>query len=74
MKMINVAVIASMANLTPLASSMFTPGIEQIAEGLGTSTNAVIACTTSFLIMMGELCAHRFFTSRQSLVGIANLN
>jgi hypothetical protein len=53
-KMINVAVIAGMANLSPLASSMFTPGIDQIAEGLNTSTKAVIACTTSFLIVLGE--------------------
>ena len=36
-KMLNVAVIAAMAILSPLASSMFTPGIDQIAEGLDTT-------------------------------------
>lgn len=54
--MLNVAVIASMANLSPLASSMFNPGIDQIADGLSTTTGAVIGCTTGFLIMLGELC------------------
>jgi hypothetical protein len=52
-KMLNVAVIASMAVLSPLASSMFTPGIDQIATGLNTTTDAVIACTTGFVIMLG---------------------
>lgn len=52
-KMTNVAVIALMAVLSPLASSMFTPGIDQIAEGLHTSTDAVVACTTGFVIMLG---------------------
>jgi len=52
-KMLNVAVVASMANLSPLASSMFNPGIDQIADGLNTTTGAVIACTTGFLIMLG---------------------
>jgi hypothetical protein len=52
-KMLNVAVIASMAVLSPLASSMFTPGIDQIAQGLNTTTYAVIACTTGFVIMLG---------------------
>ena len=33
-KLMNIAVIASMAILSPLASSMFTPGINQIADGL----------------------------------------
>lgn len=33
-KLMNIGVIASMAVLSPLASSMFTPGIEQIADGL----------------------------------------
>lgn len=53
-KMLNVAVIALMAQLSPLASSMFTPGIDQIADGLDTTTGAVIACTTGFVIMLGE--------------------
>lgn len=52
-KMLNVATIASMAVLSPLASSMFTPGIDQIAEGLHTSTNSVIACSTGFVVMLG---------------------
>ncbi|KJY00104.1 MFS general substrate transporter like protein [Zymoseptoria brevis] len=52
-KMLNVTVIASMAVLSPLASSMFTPGIDQIADGLNTTTDAVIACTTGFVIMLG---------------------
>lgn len=52
-KMLNVAVIASMAVLSPLASSMFTPGIDQIAEGLNTTTDSVIGCTTGFVIMLG---------------------
>ncbi|GIZ46451.1 hypothetical protein CKM354_000957700 [Cercospora kikuchii] len=52
-KMLNVATIASMAILSPLASSMFTPGIEQIADGLDTTTDSVIACTTGFVVMLG---------------------
>lgn len=52
-KMLNVAVIASMSILSPLASSMFTPGIDQIAEGLDTTTDMVIACTTGFVVMLG---------------------
>ncbi|EME48016.1 hypothetical protein DOTSEDRAFT_167522 [Dothistroma septosporum NZE10] len=51
--MLNVAVIAAMAILSPLASSMFTPGIDQIAEGLDTTTDMVIACTTGFVVMLG---------------------
>lgn len=52
-KMFNVATIAGMAILSPLASSMFTPGIGQIAEGLNTTTDQVISCTTGFVIMLG---------------------
>lgn len=52
-KMLNVAVIALMAILSPLASSMFTPGIDQIAEGLNTTRDSVIGCTTGFVIMLG---------------------
>jgi len=52
-KMLNVAVIASMAILSPLASSMFTPGIDQIAESLNTSPSTVIGCTTGFVVMLG---------------------
>ena len=52
-KLANVAVIAVMAVLSPLASSMFTPGIDQIAEGLHTTPETVIGCTTGFVIMLG---------------------
>ncbi|OCT53810.1 putative transporter [Cladophialophora carrionii] len=52
-KLINVAIIALMAILTPLASSMFTPGIRQIADDLHTTEQKVIATTTGFVIMMG---------------------
>lgn len=41
------------AVLSPLASSMFTPGIQQIADDLSTDTDAVIATTTGFVIMLG---------------------
>ena len=43
-KLSNIGVIACMAVLSPLASSMFTPGIEQIAEGLDTTPEQVIGC------------------------------
>lgn len=39
--------------LSPLASSMFTPGIQQIADDLDTNTDSVIATTTGFVIMLG---------------------
>lgn len=52
-KMINVFVIAMMSILSPLASSMFTPGIDQIAETLDTDDTTVIGCTTGFVIMLG---------------------
>jgi MFS family permease len=39
--------------LSPLASSMFAPGIDQIAESLKTSRNAVIGCQTGFVVMLG---------------------
>jgi multidrug resistance protein len=52
-KIVNVAIIALMAILTPLASSMFTPGIRQIADDLHTNEQKVIATTTGFVIMMG---------------------
>jgi MFS family permease len=48
-----VAIIALMAILSPLASSMFTPGISQIAKDLNTSEQSVIATTTGFVIMLG---------------------
>ncbi|EXJ85580.1 hypothetical protein A1O1_05945 [Capronia coronata CBS 617.96] len=52
-KLSNVAIIALMAILSPLASSMFTPGISQIAEDLDTNEQKVIATTTGFVIMLG---------------------
>ena len=52
-KLTNVAIIALMAILSPLASSMFTPGIAQIAEDLNTDEQHVIATTTGFVIMLG---------------------
>lgn len=52
-KMVNIVVIAAMSILSPLASSMFTPGIEQIAKDLQTTTETVIGCTTGFVVMLG---------------------
>lgn len=52
-KITNVTIIALMAILSPLASSMFTPGISQIAKDLNTNEQEVIATTTGFVIMMG---------------------
>ncbi|PSR81214.1 major facilitator superfamily domain-containing protein [Coniella lustricola] len=52
-KLFNVAVIASMAILSPLASSMFTPGIKEIAKELETTPQIVIGATTSFVVMLG---------------------
>jgi len=42
-----------MAILSPLASSMFTPGISQIAEDLHCSEPEVIGATTGFVVMLG---------------------
>jgi hypothetical protein len=52
-KLINVAIIALMSIFSPLASSMFTPGIEQVAEDLKTDQQSVVATTTGFVIMLG---------------------
>ena len=43
-KLTNIGVIATMAIMSPLASSMFTPGIQQIADGLDTTPQQVISC------------------------------
>lgn len=32
---------------------MFTPGIEQIAKSLNTTTSGVIGCQTGFVVMLG---------------------
>ncbi|KAL8691241.1 MAG: hypothetical protein Q9218_003481, partial [Villophora microphyllina] len=52
-KLTNVGIIALMAVLSPLASSMFVPGIAQIAEDLDTSTDVVVGATTGFVIFLG---------------------
>ncbi|KAF2733225.1 MFS general substrate transporter [Polyplosphaeria fusca] len=52
-KLANVGVIALMAIVSPLASSMFTPGIAQIAEDLHTTPISVIGATTGFVVMLG---------------------
>ncbi|PBP19573.1 membrane transporter [Diplocarpon rosae] len=52
-KLANIAVIASMSILSPLASSIFAPGIEQIAKSLHASPNGVIGCQTGFVVMLG---------------------
>lgn len=52
-KLANMFVIAMMSILSPLASSMFTPGIDQIAKGLNTDSTTVVGCTTGFVIMLG---------------------
>ncbi|KAF2830952.1 MFS general substrate transporter [Ophiobolus disseminans] len=52
-KMANVGVIALMSILSPLVSSMFTPGIDEIAKDLNCSTTAVIGTTTGFVVMLG---------------------
>lgn len=52
-KMLNVFIIAFMAILSPLASSMFTPGISQIADDLNAPEESIIATTTGFVIFMG---------------------
>ena len=52
-KLMNVFIIAFMAIVSPLASSMYTPGIQQIADDLGASVDSVIATTTGYIIFMG---------------------
>ncbi|KAF2146716.1 uncharacterized protein K452DRAFT_355178 [Aplosporella prunicola CBS 121167] len=52
-KLANVAVIAAMAVTSPLASSMFTPGMDEIAEGLHTDPAVVVGATTGFVIALG---------------------
>ena len=39
--------------LSPLASSMFTPGIAQIAEDLKTTGDIVVGATTGFVVFLG---------------------
>ena len=49
----NIAVVAAMAILSPLASSMFAPGIDKIADSLEVDKDSVIACQTGFVVMLG---------------------
>lgn len=39
--------------MSPLASSMFAPGIDQIASDLGVDQTAVIGAATGFVICLG---------------------
>ncbi|KAL9104848.1 MAG: hypothetical protein Q9163_000234 [Psora crenata] len=52
-KMVNVGIISLMSVLSPLASSMFTPGISQIAEDLQTAEPVVVGATTGFVFSLG---------------------
>ncbi|KAL6721690.1 hypothetical protein ACLMJK_000794 [Lecanora helva] len=52
-KMMNVGIIALMAILSPLASSMFTPGIGEIAKCLDTTADVVVGATTGFVVCLG---------------------
>ncbi|KAL2048344.1 hypothetical protein N7G274_000255 [Stereocaulon virgatum] len=52
-KFLNVGIIAFMAVLSPLASSMFTPGIAEIAEDLKTTESVVVGATTGFVVFLG---------------------
>ncbi len=52
-KFTNVAIISLMAIMSPLASSMFTPGINQIADDLQTSPETVIGAATGFVVFLG---------------------
>ena len=47
------ALISSIVVLSPLASSMFTPGIGEIASDLGTSSDVVVGATTGFVVFLG---------------------
>lgn len=52
-KLLNVATIAGMSILSPLASSIYTPGIDRIAQDLNTDRQKVIATTSGFVLMLG---------------------
>lgn len=52
-KFLNVAIVANMSLLSPLSSSIFMPGIEQIAECLHVDQTQVVAASTGFVIMLG---------------------
>lgn len=52
-KYFQVFLIFLIAVICPLASSMFTPGISDIAEDFGTSEQVVLAGQTTFVCMLG---------------------
>lgn len=52
-KLTNVFIIALMTILSPLASSMFTPGMDQIAEDLGVTKQTIVGAATGFVVMLG---------------------
>jgi len=52
-KLLNVFVIALMAILSPLASSMFGPGIMEIAKDLNTDISTIVGAQSGFVIMLG---------------------
>lgn len=55
-KLTNIGVIATMAIMSPLASSMFTPGIAQIADGLDTTPEQVISCKYMRTVRRRSIC------------------
>jgi multidrug resistance protein len=52
-KLVNVAIIASMSIISPLASSIISPGMDHIADSLDTKEEFVLASTTAFVLMLG---------------------
>lgn len=52
-KIANIAVIASMAIMSPLASAAFTPAMKSIQKDLDADEAAIIGATTGFVIMLG---------------------
>lgn len=48
-----ISVLTALAVMSPLASSMFTPGIKQIAEDLDTKITTVVGATTGYVVMLG---------------------
>jgi len=52
-KLVQLIVVSLLSILPPLASSMFNPAIQRMAEDLQTDEKAIIATTTGFMIMLG---------------------
>ncbi|KAI9810683.1 MAG: hypothetical protein M1827_006142 [Pycnora praestabilis] len=71
-KMTNVAVIALMSILSPLASSMFTPGMDQIAKDLNTTQDQKPMIPTALSPNVETLVAMRTLSGFFGSVGIAN--